>query len=59
MNEQMQLFGNTKPCPSCQRRQRRRSRAQWWFQRMRRAVDRALDWKPAPEPRPVQIWFSE
>jgi hypothetical protein len=29
----------------------------WWFQRMRQIVDRALDWQPAPPPRPEQIWF--
>jgi hypothetical protein len=41
------------------RRQRKQSRAQWWFQRMRQIVDRATDWQPAPRPRPVQIWFPE
>jgi hypothetical protein len=30
---------------------------QWWFQRMRQIVDRALDWQPAPPPRPEQIDF--
>ena len=40
------------------RRQRRLSRAQWWFQRMRQIVDRTIDWQPAPPPRPEQIWFS-
>ena len=30
---------------------------QWWFQRMRQIVDRALDWQPAPAPRPEQIDF--
>ena len=38
-------------------RQRKQSRAQWWFQRMRQIVDRATDWQSAPPPRPVQIWF--
>jgi hypothetical protein len=33
------------------------TRARWWFQRMRQIVDRATDWQPAPQPRPVQIWF--
>jgi len=37
--------------------QRRLSRAQWWFAQMRQIVDRAMDWQPAPEPRPEQIWF--
>ena len=39
------------------RQPRKQSRAQWWFQRMRQIVDRATDWRPAPPPRPVQIWF--
>ena len=30
---------------------------QWWFQRMRQIVDRAMDWQPAPPPRPEQIDF--
>jgi hypothetical protein len=32
-------------------------RAQWWFQRMRLVVDRALDWQPAPQPPPEQVWL--
>ena len=39
------------------RNQRRLSRAQWWFERMRQIVERAADWRPAPPPRPEQIWF--
>jgi hypothetical protein len=39
------------------RRQRRLSRAQWWFQRMRQIVDRAIEWQPSPPARPEQIWF--
>ena len=31
-------------------RVRRTGRAGWWFERMRQAVDRALDWPAAPEP---------
>ncbi|HVM47927.1 MAG TPA: hypothetical protein VMU04_07860 [Candidatus Acidoferrum sp.] len=38
---------------------RRRSRASWWFQRMRQAVDRACDWQPVPVPPPEQIWFRD
>jgi hypothetical protein len=34
-------------------------RPQWWFQRMRQIVDRALDWPPAPPPRPEQTWFPD
>jgi len=28
-------------------RQRRVARARWWFSQMRRAVDEAIEWKPA------------
>jgi hypothetical protein len=60
-NQQMELgFGSARVCPSATRRQRRLSRANWWFERMREAVDRAFDWQPAPPPpRPEQIWFPE
>jgi hypothetical protein len=60
MNQQMELgFGAGRACPSESRRRRGSSQASWWFQRMRRVVDRAFDWQPAPPPRPEQIWFSE
>jgi len=39
------------------RPQRRLGRAQWWFQRMRQVVDRAMDWRPVPSARPEQMWF--
>jgi len=60
MTEQME-FGLNGPrhCASANRRQRRLSRANWWFQRMRDVVDKAIDWKPAPPPRPEQTWFPE
>ncbi|HEV2208531.1 MAG TPA: hypothetical protein VG167_07120 [Verrucomicrobiae bacterium] len=44
--------------PQCSAGQRRRSRAQWWFQRMRLVVDRAIDWQPVPPARPEQIWLE-
>jgi len=40
--------------PAWRRRQMLRSRAAWWFQQMRRAVDSAVDWRPAPPARPEQ-----
>ena len=59
-NQQMELgIGNGRVCPSVSRRERRLNRANWWFQRMRQVVDRAFDWRPAPPPRPEQIWFPE
>jgi hypothetical protein len=58
--EQMELgLGTARACPSVNRRQRRLSRATFWFERMRRVVDRAFDWQPAPPARPEQIWFTE
>jgi len=39
-------------------RQKRLSRAHWWFDRMRQIADRAFDWKPAASPRPEQIWME-
>jgi hypothetical protein len=39
-------------------RQRRLSRANWWFERMRQVADHAFEWRPAPLPPPEQIWFT-
>jgi hypothetical protein len=59
-NLQMELgLGNARRCPSASRRQRKSTRAHWWFERMREAVDHALDWRPAPPARPEQIYFPE
>jgi hypothetical protein len=55
-NEQLEM-GLSSPVPCTLRHQRRRARAQWWFNRMRQVVDRAMDWEAAPPPRPEQIWF--
>ena len=35
-------------------RQRRMTRARWWFTQMRQVVDRAWDWEP-PQARPEQV----
>ncbi len=52
---QMELsFGST-PRLAPAGRPGRRTRAQWWFQQMRQVVDHALDWEPAPVPRPEQM----
>jgi len=59
INGQLKLsFGAGGDCHFVGRRQRRMSRAQWWFERMREVVDRAFDWQPAAAPRPEQIWFA-
>ncbi len=43
---------------SLNHRQRRVNRAKWWFAQMRRAVDKAVDWQPAPPARPEQTWLA-
>jgi hypothetical protein len=43
---------------SLNHRRRRANRARWWFAQMRRAVDSALDWQPAPPVPPEQTWFD-
>jgi hypothetical protein len=56
-NAQLELsFGALRGCPTPTATRRPSMRnPQWWFQRMRQIVDRALDWQPAPAPRPEQI----
>jgi len=54
-NQQLEI---TLPTPTCRRpanyRQRRVSRARWWFSQMRRVVDEAIEWTPAPTTHPEQ-----
>jgi hypothetical protein len=58
-DQQMELeIENAKVCPSVVRREQRARRARWWFDRMRQIVEQAVDHRPAPEPRPEQIWFN-
>jgi len=58
-DQQMELgIENAKLCPSVIRREQRAKRARWWFERMRQIVEQAVDRRPAPEPRPEQIWFN-
>ncbi len=55
-NGQMELsFSSSRPAPIAQGRPRRFTRAQWWFERMRRIVDGARDWQAAPPPPPEQM----
>ncbi|HAM71459.1 MAG TPA: hypothetical protein DCM86_07445 [Verrucomicrobiales bacterium] len=58
-NEQIELNFQQERARVCNasRHQRRRGRAQWWFQQMRLAVDRAVDWTPAPVARPEQTYM--
>ena len=50
-------LANAGGCRPLSPRQRRLSRAQWWFARMRQTVESALDWQPAPPPCPEQTWL--
>ena len=40
------------------RRQKRLTRARWWFSQMRQVVNRAIDWEPAEPGRPEQSQFG-
>jgi hypothetical protein len=57
-NQQLELgYGNAnQPAPLSHRRGRV-ARAAWWFSQMRNAVQSAVDWQPAGEGRPEQVWF--
>ena len=35
-----------------------RSRAAYWFDRMRKVVNAARDWQPSPAPRPQQTYIN-
>ena len=48
------LNGAAIPCVT-EKSQRRLNHAKWWFKQMRRAVDCALDWQPAPDARHEQV----
>jgi hypothetical protein len=59
-NDQLEMtFNANVRCSSQERRRLRRNRAAEWFTHMRQVVERAVDWTPAPEPRPEQIWFPD
>jgi len=57
-NEQLELgFNGLPPHVNTARREGRIARANWWFARMREAVENAMDWQTVNEPRPEQIWM--
>lgn len=61
MTNQRQLelgFEQARAFQLAHRRQPKPSRAQWWFQQMRQAVDQALDWQPVPAAPPQQTWLE-
>lgn len=54
--QQLEISLHSKPCRRNNNlRQRRVSRARWWFNQMRRVVDEAIEWRPANQARPEQI----
>ena len=57
-NQQLELgLSGPKVAAARGRRESRIARAAWWFARMREAVHNAMDWRPAAEARPEQIWL--
>ena len=57
-NEQLELgWGGAKLVAHTSRRERRITRATWWFAHMRQIVNRAMDWETAGQPRPEQAWL--
>ena len=57
-NEQLELgFNGTQSRIFGRRREQRMARAKWWFDKMRAAVENAMDWQEAGRPRPEQIWM--
>jgi hypothetical protein len=43
--------------PRIARREQRMARASWWFNKMREAVNGAMDWPPTNTPRPEQTFL--
>ena len=57
-NEQLELgFNGLPPQTNSTKREGRIARANWWFTKMREAVENAMDWQTVNEPRPEQIWM--
>ena len=57
-NEQLELgFNGSKPRVHAIRREGRIARANWWFAKMRTAVENAIDWRTVNEPRAEQTWM--
>jgi hypothetical protein len=58
-NRQLELgYGEAKESGPSVRRGNRAARAAWWFGQMRHVVQSAIDWQPAPDGRPEQVWFA-
>lgn len=51
-------FNGNARVASAHRKQTRIERANWWFTKMRAAVDGAMSWSAKPTPPPQQIWLA-
>lgn len=57
-NEQLELgFSGLPPKTFATKREGRIARANWWFAKMRQAVENAMDWPATSQPRPEQTWM--
>ena len=57
-NEQLELgFSGLPPKTLATKREGRIARANWWFAKMRAAVENAMDWPAPSQPRPEQTWM--
>lgn len=57
-NEQLELgFSGLPPRTFSAKREGRIARANWWFAKMRAAVENAMDWPATNQARPEQIWM--
>jgi len=57
-NQQLELgFNGTQTRIHGRRREQRVARANWWFAKMRAAVESAMDWQNEAPTRAEQIWI--
>lgn len=57
-NEQLELgFNASSPRISGRKRDERVARAKWWFDKMRAAVENAMDWQQQNQSRAEQMWI--
>jgi hypothetical protein len=57
-DQQLELgFNSAQRATRIARREQRLARAAWWFNKMRAAVNGAMDWPPNDAPRPQQTFL--
>jgi hypothetical protein len=57
-NQQLELGFNATQSRIYGRPRTRVTRAQWWFARMREAVENAVNWPNAAQPQTEQVWMA-